>query len=105
MDEARQILDEQLANAMELARFIAVHIYAAVLDDVSLFGNRDFVESLVLEELTFDPEEMRRRQGAHQANGVPYAWSWSPHVLDKFRKPCMAPGHATGPMPAHTGRE
>jgi len=105
VDEARQILDEQLANAMELARFTAVHIYAAVLDDVSLFGNREFVESLVLEELTFDPEEMRRRQGAHQANGVPYAWSWSPHVLDKFRKPRMAPGHAAGPMPAHSGRE
>jgi flavin-dependent dehydrogenase len=106
VDAARAILDEQLANTMELARFIAVHIHAAVLDDVSLFGNRGFVESLVLEELVFDPDEMRRRRDAHTAPGVPYAWSWSPHVLDKFRTPRIEVSSASSEaMPAHSTGE
>ena len=102
-DAARTILDEQLANAMDLARFIAVHVHASVLDDDSLFGNRGFVESLVLEELEFNPDAMQRQRAAHETDQRSYTWPWNPNALAKFRtpRPPAAAGALAPSMPVH----
>ena len=87
VDEARGILDDQLANAIELARFIAAHIYASVLEEPALLRNRSFLASLDLERLAFDPEQMRRQAGAHATAGEPYRWPWNPDVTKRFGTP------------------
>ena len=87
VDEARAILDDQLANAIELARFVAAHIYASVLEEPALLRNRSFLASLDLERLAFDPAQMRRQAGAHAAAGEPYRWPWNPDVTTRFGTP------------------
>jgi flavin-dependent dehydrogenase len=90
VDDAREILDEQLANTTELARFTAVHIYAAVLDDPAVLRNRAFVESLDLERLQFAPEAMRLQYEAHASATEPYPWKWNPDAAARFLTPRKA---------------
>lgn len=84
VDEARRILDEQLLNLKELARFIVAHIHSVVLADESVLTNRAFVESLNLSDLRFDLEEMRAHYGRHEQAPDQYLWSFDPFVLKKF---------------------
>jgi 2-polyprenyl-6-methoxyphenol hydroxylase-like FAD-dependent oxidoreductase len=65
IDEARTILDEQLANTMMLARYLAAHVYAMVLEEPAAVWNRSFVSSLHLESLSFDPARMAAEYAAH----------------------------------------
>ena len=60
-EEANQILDEQMANLKELARFIVAHVCSAVLSDERVLTDRSFIESVDLRSVRFDPEEMRER--------------------------------------------
>ena len=83
--EAREVLDEQLANLMELARFIVAHVYAVVLAEDELLTNRSFVESIDLEDLQFDESEMQQRYAVHAGNAARYVWAFDPTVLDRFR--------------------
>jgi len=46
IEEARAILDEQLANTRTLATYTAAHIYAMVLNEPGLVWNRSFMENL-----------------------------------------------------------
>src|SRR5262245_16740206 len=59
VDDARLILDKQLANLQELARFIVAHIAAAVLEDEQVLLNREFVESIAAEHEIFDVDKLR----------------------------------------------
>lgn len=59
VEEAREILDEQLNNLKEMARFIVAHIGSVVAGDETLLTNRAFVESFDLEAVRFDPAELR----------------------------------------------
>jgi hypothetical protein len=90
VDAARQVIDEQLANAIELARFTAAHIYAAVLGEPAVMRNRAFVESLDLERLDFTPEAMRVYYAEHAASTELYPWKWNPDAAMRFLTPRKA---------------
>lgn len=92
VEEARTVLEEQLANAMRLARYTAAHIYAMVLDEPSLVWNRPFIESLDLERLMFEPEQMRAQYLPHAGSTERYPWpaGWNPEAAFRFTTPRRA---------------
>jgi flavin-dependent dehydrogenase len=93
VEEARAVLDEQLANAMTLARYTAAHIYAMVLDQPGLVWNRPFLESLDLDRLSFDPAQMAADYAPYAASTDRYAWpsGWNPEVAFRFNTPRRTP--------------
>jgi 2-polyprenyl-6-methoxyphenol hydroxylase-like FAD-dependent oxidoreductase len=58
--EAIRLLKRHMDNIESLGRFIATHIYSAVLRNESLLSNKQLVEALRIDNLRFDPESMRR---------------------------------------------
>jgi hypothetical protein len=94
VDEARQVLADQLVSLDELARFTVAHVAAAVLDDTRALTNRDFVAGIDLADLRFDPEALRRRLDEHAGCAETYAWSFDPLLLQRFR---------TEPLPEGAG--
>jgi flavin-dependent dehydrogenase len=83
-DDARLVLDEQLSNLREMARFTAAQICASVLGDTRALTNRRFVEALDINRLRFDPEEIRARFAACEGSAEPYPWTLDPHVLRRL---------------------
>lgn len=81
VEESRRILDEQLANLRELARFVAAQICASVLGDMRVLTNRAFVEGLDINRLDFDPEEIGNSYRTCESSAEKYQWSLDPHVL------------------------
>jgi flavin-dependent dehydrogenase len=81
VEEARDILDEQLANLTELARYIVAYVSSVVLADERVLTNRAFVEGIDLQNLRFDPGAMYDRYTPCAAVPEPYAWSFDPFVL------------------------
>lgn len=85
VEEAKQVLGEQLSNLEEMARFIAAHIGATVAGDPRLVKSRAFVESFDLNNLQFDAEDLRQRAAASAGGSEMVAWSLDPCVMDRFR--------------------
>jgi hypothetical protein len=85
VEEAIQLLDSQIANLRELARFIVVYISSVVLRDEHLLTNRSFIESIDLQDFHFDPDEIRHRYAKCSASIGLYSWSFDPRVLSQFR--------------------
>jgi len=81
VDEARRVLDEQLNNLKEMARFMAAQICASVLSDVRVLTNRRFIENLDTTRLHFDPEIIREKYMACQSSPEEYPWTFNPRVL------------------------
>ena len=84
VDEARQILDAQLANLRETARYFISHIYSMVLREKKALTNRSFVESIDLNNLRFAPEQMRDHYAKHAESIGTYEWSFDSTVLERF---------------------
>jgi hypothetical protein len=84
VEQARCVLDEQLGNLKEMARFVAAHVSASVLGDDRALINRPFVEGFDLTRLRFDPAEMRERYAACEGSAETYTWSFDPRVLRRF---------------------
>jgi 2-polyprenyl-6-methoxyphenol hydroxylase-like FAD-dependent oxidoreductase len=83
LDEARQVLDEQLENLRDLARWTAAHAAAAVLDDPRAATNAAFIRGIDVNDLQFNPEAMAARlEAACRETSETYAW--------RFDVPCMA---------------
>ena len=83
LDEAKQILDDQLENLRDLARWTAAHIAAAVLDDPRALTNAAFIRGIDVNDLQFDPDAMAERlEAACRETSETYAW--------RFDVPCMA---------------
>jgi len=59
--ETIDAIDQNMANVERLARFIAAYIYSLVVDNHGLLMNKEFVDSLELENLSFDPAAMRQQ--------------------------------------------
>lgn len=59
--ETIDTLARSMENVERLARFIAAYIYSKVVGDENLLTHGQFVASLELENLTFDPARMRQR--------------------------------------------
>lgn len=83
VEEARRVLNEQLDNVDELARFIAARIASVVLGRPELIHDRDFVAGIDPADLAFAPEEWRRRAAASQG-GEPWRWRFDPSVMGIF---------------------
>src|SRR5215212_8391978 len=83
-EQARVVLDEQLSNLREMARFTAAQICASVLGDARALTNRRFVEGLDVNRLRFDPEEIRASFEARAGSSEEYPWALDPHVLSRL---------------------
>jgi 2-polyprenyl-6-methoxyphenol hydroxylase-like FAD-dependent oxidoreductase len=84
VDDSRQVLDEQLANLKEMARFIAAQICASVVGDARLLTNRRFVEGLDTSRLYFDSQEIHKSWLACEDSAEEYPWTLDPHVLRRL---------------------
>lgn len=84
VEEAHRILDFQLANLKEMARFILTHISSVVLSDERVLTNRAFIESIDLSNYEFDPDEIRERYARCVGSTKRYEWSFDPRVLGRF---------------------
>jgi 2-polyprenyl-6-methoxyphenol hydroxylase-like FAD-dependent oxidoreductase len=83
VDEARDVLDDQLENLKDLARWTAAHVAAAVLDDPRAATNAAFIRGIDINDLQFDPEAMAARlETACRETSETYTW--------RFDVPCMA---------------
>ncbi|HEX8634181.1 MAG TPA: hypothetical protein VF703_08535 [Pyrinomonadaceae bacterium] len=92
VEEARLILDEQLSNLREMARFFVAHMSASVLGDERALTNRTFVEGIELDRLSFDPEQIRERYAACEGDDDLYEWSFDPRSLQRFNTPATETG-------------
>jgi hypothetical protein len=91
VEEARDILDEQLDNLKELARYIVAYVSSVVLADEGVLTNHAFIESIDLQNFRFDPGELYDRYSQCADATQPYAWSFNPFVLGQFcTEPCTA---------------
>ncbi len=83
VDEARKLLDEQLENLRDLARWTAAHVASVVLDDPRAATNAAFIRGLDVNDLQLDPEAMAARlEAACRETSETYTW--------RFEVPCMA---------------
>jgi 2-polyprenyl-6-methoxyphenol hydroxylase-like FAD-dependent oxidoreductase len=92
-EKARQVLDEQLANLEELARWIAAHVSAVVTGDSRALAHPDFVRGIDIDNLVFDPQDMAARLAACEPlpeGGEKYPWRLSYPAMDRFAP--VAPG-------------
>jgi flavin-dependent dehydrogenase len=86
MDEARQVLDDQLENLRDLARWTAAHVAAAVLDDERAATNAAFIRGIDIDNLQFDPEDMAKRlEAACRETDEAYAWRFEVPCMKRFR--------------------
>lgn len=85
LDEAREVLDDQLENLRDLARWTAAHIASVVLDDERALGNAAFIRGIDINNLQFDPDALAanaaRLDAACRETSEIYAW--------RFKVPCM----------------
>ncbi len=95
-EAARKVLDEQLENLQELARWTAAHVTAAVLDDPRALTNAAFIRGIDVDSLGFDPEAMAERLAtACRESSETYSWSFETPCMTRFRtERLMAPAEA-----------
>jgi len=91
--EARQELDEQLANLEDLARQVVAHVTRVVTGDARALS-QPYVESIDLDRLAFDPAAMAERLAACPEDAPAYAWRIPMPSLDRFRGERLAMGGA-----------
>jgi 2-polyprenyl-6-methoxyphenol hydroxylase-like FAD-dependent oxidoreductase len=100
-EEARRVLDEQLTNFEELARWIVAHVTAAVTGDPRAWSH-DFVAGIAVDDITFDPTAMAEKLAACPKGGAPkvpadFAWTLAVPSGDRFRSPQPAQPPAKPP--------
>lgn len=82
-DEARKVLNDQMTNLEELARFLAARIASVVLAEPAVQNDAEFVSGLELDRLSFDPADFARRWAA-STKTERQAWSFDSGVLEVF---------------------
>jgi hypothetical protein len=83
-DQAKELLDDQLVNLKEMAKFVVAHIYSVVLGDERILTNGSFVESIDLKHLNLDPVRMRVEYSMHSDSDHKYAWALNPHAMRAY---------------------
>jgi hypothetical protein len=81
--EALRVLDGQLDNMRELARFYVAHVSSVVAGDSSLITSKDHVESIDLSDIQFDADEIKARWSALPASAESYFWTIDPEVFSR----------------------
>lgn len=94
-DTARLVLDEQLANLDQLARYFVAHVASMVLGEPRVRDHRAFVAALDLDHLTFDPAAMAHSWA--QVADLEGTWDWGfPSCpLERFRTAHRPPDAST----------
>ena len=59
--ECMKVLKAGMSNVERLGRFIAMHIYSQVLNDEALLTSKALAELIKVDDLHFDPEQMRKQ--------------------------------------------
>ncbi|HEX3555626.1 MAG TPA: FAD-dependent monooxygenase [Thermoanaerobaculia bacterium] len=91
-EESRRVLEDQLANLEELARWTYAHVSAAVLDDPRATANAAYVRGIDVDDLQFDPEAMAAcLEAACRETSETYAWCFDPPCMARFRTERLAP--------------
>ncbi len=83
-EEARRVLDEQLDNLEDLARFIYAHVASVVTGDARALS-RPFVHGIDVAHLAFAPETMAKQVNAVPPGASAYAWKLPPPCMARFR--------------------
>lgn len=86
--EAWRVLDGQLENLEELARFIGAHVASVVLGEPEVVHHAEFVRGIDARHLVFDPADMAARWAACSAapaEGAPSPWRIPPPCMARFR--------------------
>jgi flavin-dependent dehydrogenase len=92
LDEAREVLDEQLENLRDLARWTFAVVTAAVLDDRRALTNTAYIRGINLDDLQFDPAAMAGRlEAACRESSEEYAWRFAVPCMNRFRTERLAP--------------
>jgi flavin-dependent dehydrogenase len=84
VEEALALLDEHLDSLKELARYFVAHVASRVLDRRAVVTNRAFVESIRLNQVTFNPEEFRTAWVRASSQLEQYNWAFDHKVLAPF---------------------
>ena len=85
VEEARQVLENQVESLSELARYFLAYMCSIVLEDKSVLTNHAFINAIDLGDFAFDVEAIRQHYETHRESGVPYQWSFCPDGLEIFR--------------------
>jgi len=88
-DEAIKILDDQLRNLQELARFIGAHVYGAVSGDPGAVTNASLVESIVPETLRFDPASIAAACAGTAGRRLRQRWTFDAAAMAAFHEPLL----------------
>jgi len=98
-DEAREVLDEQLDNLRDLARWTAAHVASVVLDDPRAATNAAFIRGIDIDNLQFNPEAMAERlEAACRETSEAYVWRFAVPCMARFRTERLVPAEV--PMEA-----
>jgi hypothetical protein len=92
------VLDGQLVNLEALVRWIVAHLSSVVIGVPEAASNASFIAGFDLDDLRFDPEELRARWEA--CAGTPEKQVWP------FDVPCMRrfhPESEQAKMPVEVG--
>jgi flavin-dependent dehydrogenase len=90
IEEARDVLDRQMVNLEEMARFVYARVASVVLGEPAVFTHAGFVEGIEIARMAFDPAEMARRWEEVRMDPRPHAWSFDTSLLDRFPAPPAA---------------
>jgi flavin-dependent dehydrogenase len=82
---ALELLDHYFENIRQLARFIVAHAASRVLGQRECLTNRAFVESIRLNQVSFDPAAFAETWTLCSSQPEQYKWSFDAEVLDCFR--------------------
>ncbi|MBW8876504.1 MAG: hypothetical protein JF614_16185 [Acidobacteria bacterium] len=92
LEEARAVLDEQLENLRDLARWTMAHVTASVLDDPRAVTNAAYMRDIDVNDLQFDPEKMALRLAAAcRETSETYSWRFAVPCMARFRAGRLAP--------------
>jgi flavin-dependent dehydrogenase len=83
-EEARRVLDEQLDNLEDLARWIYAHVASVATGDARALS-RPFVHGIDVSRLAFDPAQMAERVAAVPPAASAYSWKLPPPCMARFR--------------------
>jgi len=84
--ECMKRLKTGMANVERLGHFIAMHIYSQVLEDESLLTSKDLADTIRVDNLRFDPEQMRRECGHFSSAKDPKLAKVAPDFVALFSR-------------------
>ena len=83
-EAAEMQVEMHVVRMREFARYIYAHVYAVVLGDAGVLLNNEFIQSLRLREVKFDPETMRAHYARYAECTERYDWQLNPFALEAF---------------------